>query len=191
MKTFSKRDNYFCALLEAPENLDIFANIRMACYVDKVANPSVDDDGAANVIRQAQSKGVSYWQSKFERDDTRSFVLFRREGNLAHPIGFATVVLPTTGGNIKVPLMCDAHILSDNRERGLSHLLIDACLKYISHYTHYNDVHVLAHKDNDASIAGLKKRGFYVLDAREKYIKFLGRIPMICPRKPTLNAAFG
>ena len=176
------RDEFYCALLACPEELDIYAEANYTCYRDKLLNPSVDDKGADNVIRQARNHGISYWKDLFLQKGLNSFVLFYEGNTEAKPIGVASVLLPTDKNKQQIPLMCSAHILKDFRSIGLSGLLIDSCLKYISEQTSYNDVHVLAHKDNSPSIRGLTKRGFFVLRRGEKYITFLGRIPAMHPR---------
>ena len=182
MKTFAQRDNYFCVLLDKPEELDIYAAISNVCYIDKVVNPSVDDEGAADVVRRARNEGIDFWRNRYEAPDYWPFVLFRKNGDGADAIGVTSVILPEEENVMQCPLMCSAHILSGEREQGLAHLLVDASLKFISQETTYNDVHVLAKKDNAASKAALTKRGFYILKRGEKYDRFIGRIPMMQPR---------
>lgn len=182
MQTFSQINGFFCALLQAPNDLDIFADISTACYQDKVINPSVDDDCAAGILNSAKIEGISYWKAIFENPELKAFTLFESDADTARPIGVMSVVLPTNENDLKCPLMCNAHILSNSRKKGLSHLLSEAGIKYLSQYTSYNDVHALVRKNNAPSIAAIKKRGFYVLDTKGTHIRFLGRIPLIQPR---------
>jgi hypothetical protein len=181
MRFITGNEDYYCALLCGPSDLGIFTKAKMACCVNAVKDPSVDDAYAPDMLRKARSQGGVFWKNEYERQDNISIVLINRAQN--HIAGISSIVMPTPVNELKAPLMCSAHILSEHRRKGLISLLIDASLFYIRDYTNYNDVHVMAHRDNIESILGLKKKGFYTLSIGRNYTTYIGRIPSLCPRK--------
>jgi len=182
MKVMASKGDYTCVLLDPASDLEIYAQAQLLCYTDKVVNPSVDDAGAQETVRAARSQGSEYWRPKFEEEGAQNFVLLKRGQNDKQEIaGVTRVVFPSCDNDYTKPLMCSAHILHRHRGQGLVSLLIQASVKRISDETNYNDIHVLAHKDNEPSIRGLKRQGFFVLKRGQPYITFMGRLQMLMP----------
>lgn len=189
MQIMTQNEHGSCVLLDKPDDFEIYAATNHACHVDKLLNPSVDDDFAADVLRRAKAEGDAYWRERFEDGDLQVFALTRRDGADTRSVGIGSIVMPSDNNNARAPLLCSVHVLSDYRRFGLYQLLIDSCVKYIAENTKYNDAHVLAKKDNVASIAALKKKGFYLLKSGEIRNTYMGRIPMMYkPRRDAYQA---
>lgn len=185
MQTLLKQDDYICVRATAPDDYDMYTQACMACLVDKVINPGIDDHGAQDKYKQAKNAGATFWNKHLDACDVTSLVVLKTspQTSMAAFVGIADIVFPHSENNLQAPLMCNAHILSPYRRLGLSHFLIRACVDYIADTSPYRDIHVMAHKDNIASIRGLQKKGFFVLRRGDTYITFKGRVPLLQAEK--------
>jgi len=175
MLAMAEKGNFLCALLDDPEELSIYATANIACQMDKVANPSVDDEGANQILKNARREGIHYWQKRYDSGDLISLILFDNSKSKQKIIGMANVNLPTLKNETEYPLMCSAHILHSYRSIGLSKLLLDSCVKFIADHTEYNEIYVQARENNEVSIRGLTRKGFTAFKQDGDYITFVGK----------------
>lgn len=186
MQILMQQGDYICAHLTAPDDYELYERAQQLCTADKLINPSVDDGSASKTYQRAKLN-PNYWREAFESQDTASFVILKnhQKGGGADIVGVSAVVMPDEGNNYPAPLLCNAHILYRYRGLGLAHMLTNSSIQLIQQQGGYKDVHVIAHKNNTASIATIRKKGFMVQKRGETYIRFRAPLTLLLRHNPS------